>query len=67
MMIQCFYHNFSYTYYLLLHIYVLHDIHNPPLIPFSAIIDISSFVNNSNFTLLFFRQTCHANLGADRK
>ena len=25
-MILCFYHNFSYTYYLLLHTYILHDI-----------------------------------------
>ena len=65
MMIQCFYYNFSYTYYLLLHTYILHD--NPPLIPFSTIINISLFVNNSNFTPVFFEEACHANPGADKK
>ena len=64
-MIQCFYHNFSYNYYLLLHIYVLHDI--PPLIPISIINNISMSVNNSNFTPVFFKQTFHANPGADKK
>ena len=28
---------------------------------------ISIFVNNSNFTLVFFKHACHANPGADKK
>ena len=39
----------------------------PPLIPFSTVISISVSVNNSNFTLVFLRQACNANLGADKK
>ena len=50
---------------MLLHIYVLHDI--PPLIPISIINNISMSVNNSNFTPVFFKQTFHANPGADKK
>ena len=38
-----------------------------PLIPFSNIINISLFVNNSNFTPVFFKQACFANPGADKK
>ena len=54
MMIQYFYHNVSCTYYL-------------PLIPFSNIINISLFVNSSNFTSVFFKQAYHANPGIDKK
>ena len=48
---------------MLLHIYVLNI---PPLIPFSTVISISISVNNSNFTLVLFKQACHANPGADK-
>ena len=38
-----------------------------PLIPFSFMTNISLFVNNSNFTPVFFKQACHANPEADKK
>ena len=28
---------------------------------------MSLFVNNSNFATVFFKQACHANIGADKK
>ena len=37
-----------------------------PLIPFSTINNILISVNNSNFTLVFFKQAFHANPGADK-
>ena len=40
--------------------------HIPPLIPFSTINNLSTLVNNSNFTAVFFKQACHANPGADK-
>ena len=67
MKVQCFYQNFSYTYNLLLHTHILHDNCIPPLTPFSAIINKSLFVNNSNFTPAFSKQACYANPGADKK
>ena len=39
----------------------------PPLIPFSNIISISLSVNNSNFTLVFFKHVIQDNPGADKK
>ena len=41
--------------------------HIPPLIPFSNINSISLSVNNSNFTLGFFKLVFHANPGALKK
>ena len=41
--------------------------HIPPLIPSSTINKISILVNNSNSTLVFFKQACHANPGAEKK
>ena len=41
--------------------------HIPPVIPFSTINNISTSVNNSNVTSVFFKQACHAHPGADRK
>ena len=41
--------------------------HIPPPTPFSTINNMSTSVNNSNFTSVFFKQACHANAGADRK
>ena len=43
--------------------------HIPPLITFSTINNISTSVNNSNFTSVVFKQSqsCHANPGADKK
>ena len=41
--------------------------HVPPRIPFSTISSISISVSNSNFTPVFFKQACHANLGAVKK
>ena len=35
--------------------------------PFSTVNNISVLVDNSNSTLVFFKQACHANLGADKK
>ena len=34
---------------------------------FSTIMNILLFVNNSNFTHVFFKQAYHANLDADKK
>ena len=62
MMIFCFYHNFSYTYYLLLYVYVLNDMFH---LLFPNINNLSVSVNNSNFNSTFFKQACHANPGAD--
>ena len=67
MKVQCFYHSFSHTYNLLLHTHILHDNCIPPLTPFSAIINISLFVNNSNFTPAFSKQACYAIPEADKK
>ena len=39
----------------------------PFLIPFSTINNITMSVNSSNFTLVFFKTTCHANPGAEKK
>ena len=39
----------------------------PRLIPFSDISNKSKSVNNSNFIVVFLKQACHANPGADRK
>ena len=41
--------------------------HIPPLIPFSKISNASLSVNNSNFTLVFFKAAFHVNPGADKK
>ena len=65
MMTQYFYYDFSYIYCLLLHVYIQH--YTPPLIPSSAIINMSLSVSNSSFTPVFFKQACHANPGADKK
>ena len=34
--------------------------------PFSTINNISISVKKSNFTLVFFKSACHANIGAER-
>ena len=41
--------------------------HISPLTHFSTIINISLFVNNSNFIPVFFKQACQASPGADKK
>ena len=64
MMILCFYHNFSYTYYLLLHTYVFAR-HIPPLIPFATINNILISVYNLNSITIIFKQACHVHPGAD--
>ena len=46
--------------------YLCNALHILPLIP-SIIISLSLSVNNSNFTLVFLKQACHANAGADKK
>ena len=46
--------------------YLYTVLHIPSLIPFSAIINKSLSVNNSNFTPAFFKYACHANPGADK-
>ena len=65
MMIQCFYHNSSCILYLLLHIYVLHDIFCLKFLfqpsttyQYQLVILILS---------VFFKRACHANPGADKK
>ena len=40
---------------------------SPPLIPFSTINDISTSVDRSNFTVVFFKAAFHANPGAEVK
>ena len=40
--------------------------HISPLTHFSTIINISLFVNNSNFFPVFFKQACQASPGADK-
>ena len=37
------------------------------LVPFHTINNISTLVNKSNFTFVFFKAACHANTGAVRK
>ena len=39
----------------------------PPRVPSSNIISMSLSVNNSNSTVVFFKQSCHACPGADKK
>ena len=41
-------------------------LHIPPHIPYSTISNISISVERSNFTLVFFKATCHANPEAER-
>ena len=41
--------------------------HIPPLIHSSNINNISLLVNNSNSTLVFFKDAFHANPGVDKK
>ena len=53
-------------YLLLTFAYLCIAWHIPPLIPFLTIINIL-FVNNSNFTPVFFKQACQTNPGADKK
>ena len=63
----CFYYHFPSIYYLLLHIYVLLNMyHISPLIPFSAIKNMSISVNNSNLISVFFKHACHSNPDADK-
>ena len=38
----------------------------PPLIFYSTINSISTSVNDSNFTSVFFKAACHGNPGAER-
>ena len=66
MIIQRFYYTF-FLYLLFAFAYLYIAWHIPPLITFSTIINISLSVNNSNFTLLFSKQPCHANPGANKK
>ena len=47
--------------------YLCIALHIPRLIPFSTINTISALVNNSSFTSIFFKHTCHANPGAYKK
>ena len=54
MMIECFYYNSRFTYYLLLHTYVLDDI--PSLIPLPTISNIAISVNKSNVVLPFLNK-----------
>ena len=61
----CLFHNLSCTYYLLLHTDIPWYI--PPLISFSTISNIFTFVHNFNFTSVFFRYACQANPGADKR
>ena len=53
-------------YFLFAFAYLCIARHNPPLIPFSTINNISTSVNNSNFIPDFYKHACHANPGADR-
>lgn len=39
----------------------------PPFMSFSTINNISGWVNSYKFTFVFFKATCHANPGAERK
>ena len=45
---------------------ILYSYHIPPLIPFLDINDTSILVERSNFTLVFFKDACHANPRAKR-
>ena len=47
--------------------YLCIALHNPPLIPFSTINNISISVSNSNLTPVSFKQTFYPNPGADKK
>ena len=42
------------------------DFYFPPLIFYSTINSISTSVNDSNFTSVFFKAACHGNPGAER-
>ena len=44
----------------------LNECHDFPLVPFSSIDNISVWVNNSNFTLAFFKAAYQANIGVER-
>ena len=46
-----------------MHAYVLNDV----IIPFSTINNILIFINNSNFSPVFFKQACQNNPGANKK
>ena len=41
--------------------------HISSVIPFSTFNEISISVNNCNFTIVFFKNACHNNPGADKK
>ena len=63
--------SYSFIYLFLPFAYRWIEWHNPPLIPFSNIINISISVNKSNFfknliTSAFFKAACHANPGHER-
>ena len=58
---------YSFMYLLLVLVYRWVAWHNRPLIPFSTIKNMLIWVKRSNFTLLFFKGTYYANLGAIRK
>ena len=66
MIIQCFLLQF-FIYLLFVFAYLYIAWYIPPLIHFSIIINISLSVDNSNFTPVNFKQSCHANPGADKK
>ena len=58
----------SFLYLLFAFAYVCIACHIPPaLIPFSTINNILTSANNSNFTFVFFKQSCHANPGPEKK
>ena len=54
-------------YLLLALAYLYIALHISPRIPSSNIISIPLSVNSSNSTPVFFKHTCHANPGADKK
>ena len=54
-------------YLLLTFVYLWIEWHMPPLITFSAINNMLISVKRANFTLIFFKATCHANPVAEKK
>ena len=63
MILLYLYYNSSYTF-LFVFAYLYIACHIPPLIPFSTISNMSTSVNNSNLTFVFFKQACHVSAGA---
>ena len=62
-----YFHHKPFVYLSLAVAYLLTEWHNPPLIPFPSINNISTSVNNFNFTSVVFKVTSQANPEGEKK